>query len=150
MQSNKNDVDEVRELAELFWAFHNARLTDPSINDMTPYIQPVLAWHQSQLNQLKEELLSSMPTFKDLPQYEHDAGLKWEGYSDGVIAATKAINNVFETSGMPHGNVGHIGLSCQDCKSEEGKPNDAHMQYFREGYKKGYIDGQLKSELNDI
>lgn len=32
----------IKDIAELFWAFHNARLDDPSIKEMKPYIQPIL------------------------------------------------------------------------------------------------------------
>lgn len=40
MSDNK---DKVRDLAEILWQFHNDRLADPSINEMKPYIEPILA-----------------------------------------------------------------------------------------------------------
>lgn len=33
----------LQELAKILWQFHNARLDDPSITEMRPYIQPILA-----------------------------------------------------------------------------------------------------------
>lgn len=47
-------VGELREIAELFWSFHNARLADPSINEMKPYIQPILDLvHQKQVEAIR-------------------------------------------------------------------------------------------------
>ncbi len=34
--------EEYRLIAELFWGFHRARLDDPSLSEMKPYIQPIL------------------------------------------------------------------------------------------------------------
>lgn len=42
-----------REIAEILWAFHDARLADPSIKEMQPYIQPMLQL----LRQAMEEVL---------------------------------------------------------------------------------------------
>jgi len=45
---------EIRILAELFWEFHNARLKDPSINEMEPYIQPIIEYAEDKCaNSLK-------------------------------------------------------------------------------------------------
>ena len=33
---------DIHAIAEIFWQFHNDRLKDPSINEMKPYIQPIL------------------------------------------------------------------------------------------------------------
>lgn len=39
---DKKTDERVREIAEILWRFHNDRLADPSINEMKPYIQPIL------------------------------------------------------------------------------------------------------------
>lgn len=38
----KDTKSKIRDLAEILWQFHNDRLADPSINEMKPYIEPIL------------------------------------------------------------------------------------------------------------
>lgn len=34
-------VEELRKLADLFWQFHNDRLTNPNLTEMKPYLKPI-------------------------------------------------------------------------------------------------------------
>jgi hypothetical protein len=42
MTSQGTDMHQLKQLSDLFWQFHNDRLNDPSLTDMTPYLQPVV------------------------------------------------------------------------------------------------------------
>lgn len=57
-------LNRVRELAEIFWKFHNDRLKDPSINEMKPYIQPVLDFIEAELQNLRQQLASEVEGLK--------------------------------------------------------------------------------------
>lgn len=54
--SNPYKQEQVRILCDLFWKFHNDRLNDPTINDMTPYVKPIL----KQINRGKIEELKQL------------------------------------------------------------------------------------------
>lgn len=52
---NTGVTPDIRMLVELFWKFHNDRLDDPSINEMKPYIEPILAWADERLRKAYEK-----------------------------------------------------------------------------------------------
>lgn len=48
-------MDDIKQISDLFWKFHNDRLEDPSVKEMKPYIDPILARIE---RKVKEALLA--------------------------------------------------------------------------------------------
>jgi hypothetical protein len=65
--NNPTDIDKLRELAEIFWQFHNDRLKDPSITEMKPYIEQVQA-------HIAREVGEMLPSELKLESYESPYG----------------------------------------------------------------------------
>lgn len=50
----------IKDIAEIFWQFHNDRLDDPSIKEMKPYIQPILDMIDSKVKEAGAVEMRSM------------------------------------------------------------------------------------------
>lgn len=42
MNQQSNNEPDIIKIADILWAFHNARLADPSLREMKPYVEPIL------------------------------------------------------------------------------------------------------------
>lgn len=59
MTNKPLEDNQVREISQILWQFHNDRLKDPSINEMKPYIQPILDLQAAQTRLALTELLEN-------------------------------------------------------------------------------------------
>lgn len=91
-------TDDVRAITEILWSFHNDRLKDPSINEMKPYIQPMLDLIASQRNQILQEVIDELDSKLDdiLSDFlDEVAEAKDEG---GMTDQFKAIDEAIRTA----------------------------------------------------
>lgn len=74
-----NTEQELLKVSEAFWQFHNDRLANPNLTDMTPYLNVVEAYLNATLTKIEDEL----------PEPDNRPNLT--GYGEGFANGEKAV-----------------------------------------------------------
>lgn len=87
-KSEDTSLDTARMISDLMWKFHNDRLDNPNLIDMTPYIKPIQAY-------IKEQQANLLQVIEDeAVTYRHSYTVEPKGYVETEAIPLEVIKKL--------------------------------------------------------